>query len=202
MLTILIHCHSNIFSHPVSTEQPLPNRPTGWPDRGRLQAAERQGPGALSLAWSISKVSIPHLFDAGIHPQFFGKVRPNLMNELLSMDVYEKVEMTDFQGVCSPRGDDDISDAMSFTMPLQSILQSLHWIFSELVLFFLEWNIYSWYSATKSWVEGVVYSYHKANIYGDELDIDNMYNGHVGLSKFESEFRVCDRRVPRSGRPC
>ena len=64
--------------------------------------------------------------DHGDVGQFFGKIRPSLMHELLEMDIYEKVPMTDYQGVCPPPDEDDVSDGiMSFGRPWQSIVASV-----------------------------------------------------------------------------
>ena len=63
--------------------------------------------------------------DHGDVGQFFGKIRPTLMHELLNMDVYVKVPMTDYQGVCPPPSEDDVSDAiLSFGKALDGRAQA------------------------------------------------------------------------------
>ncbi|XP_056432369.1 voltage-dependent calcium channel subunit alpha-2/delta-3-like [Gadus chalcogrammus] len=76
--------------------------------------------------------------------KFFGEAEGAVMNKLLQMGSFKRVTLYDYQAVCliySERSD----SAHTLLDPYFALLAVAKWILTELIVFLVEFNLYSWW---------------------------------------------------------
>ncbi|XP_076423887.1 voltage-dependent calcium channel subunit alpha-2/delta-4 isoform X2 [Peromyscus maniculatus bairdii] len=77
--------------------------------------------------------------------RLLGEVDGALMTQLLSMGVFSRVTMYDYQAMCKPP-DHHHSAAQALISPLSASLLVVRWLLHEFLLFLLQWSAWgSWY---------------------------------------------------------
>ncbi|XP_028736336.1 voltage-dependent calcium channel subunit alpha-2/delta-4 isoform X1 [Peromyscus leucopus] len=77
--------------------------------------------------------------------RLLGEVDGALMTQLLSMGVFSRVTMYDYQAMCKPP-DHHHSAAQALISPLSASLMVVRWLLHEFLLFLLQWSAWgSWY---------------------------------------------------------
>ncbi|XP_061407914.1 voltage-dependent calcium channel subunit alpha-2/delta-3-like [Lethenteron reissneri] len=93
--------------------------------------------------------------------EFFGVVDGAVMSELLSVGAFIRREMYDYQAMCKRHLEYE-SSAFNLLNPYHSFIAAMKWIVTELAVFFMEFNVYSWwYSGYTSHAKTVFHSSHK-----------------------------------------
>lgn len=96
--------------------------------------------------------------------QFFGKVDSFIMLSMIKNGIYRSIRITDYQAVCE-ESDRLVNGASFATKPMQHIQSALSWLWGKIVLFFLQYNLYSWWNG--DWMI--------ASASGDPVDLLHKY---------------------------
>ncbi|XP_064422513.1 voltage-dependent calcium channel subunit alpha-2/delta-3 [Latimeria chalumnae] len=80
-------------------------------------------------------------YETGI---FFGEVEGAVMNKLLAMGSFKRINLYDYQAMCRTTIDSSDS-AHKLLDPYYAFLAAVKWIMTELVLFLLEFSLCSWW---------------------------------------------------------
>ncbi|XP_063064991.1 voltage-dependent calcium channel subunit alpha-2/delta-3 [Engraulis encrasicolus] len=75
---------------------------------------------------------------------FFGEVEGAVMNRLLDMDSFKRVTLYNFQATCRIEAESSAS-AHSLLDPYFAVYAAVKWLLTELVIFLVEFNLYSWW---------------------------------------------------------
>ncbi|XP_058855877.1 voltage-dependent calcium channel subunit alpha-2/delta-3-like isoform X1 [Acipenser ruthenus] len=75
---------------------------------------------------------------------FFGEVEGAVMNKLLQMGSFKRVTLYDYQAICKIYAESSDS-AHSLLDPYFAFFAAVKWILTELVIFLVEFNLYSWW---------------------------------------------------------
>ncbi|TKC45808.1 hypothetical protein EI555_021311 [Monodon monoceros] len=76
--------------------------------------------------------------------RFLGEVDGALMTQLLSMGVFSRVTMYDYQAMCKPPTHHH-SASQPLVSPISALLTATRWLVNELLLLLLEWSAWgSW----------------------------------------------------------
>ncbi|XP_077948013.1 voltage-dependent calcium channel subunit alpha-2/delta-3 [Gasterosteus aculeatus] len=76
---------------------------------------------------------------------FFGEVEGAVMNKLLQMGSFKRIALYDYQAVCR-----DYSGSSDSARTLSDPFTVVKWLLTELVIFLLEFNLYSWWNVDLS----------------------------------------------------
>ncbi|XP_051528530.1 voltage-dependent calcium channel subunit alpha-2/delta-3-like isoform X7 [Myxocyprinus asiaticus] len=72
---------------------------------------------------------------------FFGKVEGAVMNKLLLMGSFKKINLYDYQALCK-----EYAGSSDSARTLLDPFATVKWLLTELVIFLLEFNLYSWWN--------------------------------------------------------
>ncbi|XP_051957505.1 voltage-dependent calcium channel subunit alpha-2/delta-3 isoform X2 [Xyrauchen texanus] len=72
---------------------------------------------------------------------FFGKVEGAVMNKLLLMGSFKKINLYDYQALCK-----EYAGSSDSARTLLDPFVTMKWLLTELVIFLLEFNLYSWWN--------------------------------------------------------
>uniref|UniRef100_A0A3P9JZ47 Voltage-dependent calcium channel subunit alpha-2/delta-3 n=2 Tax=Oryzias latipes TaxID=8090 RepID=A0A3P9JZ47_ORYLA len=72
---------------------------------------------------------------------FFGEVEGAVMNKLLQMGSFKRITLYDYQALCR-----DYSGSSDSARTLSDPFSVVRWLLTELVIFLLEFNLYSWWN--------------------------------------------------------
>ncbi|XP_066553823.1 voltage-dependent calcium channel subunit alpha-2/delta-3 isoform X2 [Amia ocellicauda] len=75
---------------------------------------------------------------------FFGEVEGAVMNKLLIMGSFKRVTLYDYQAICKIFAESS-DGANSLLDPYFAFFAAVKWIMTELVIFLVEFNLYSWW---------------------------------------------------------
>ncbi|XP_072569227.1 voltage-dependent calcium channel subunit alpha-2/delta-3 isoform X2 [Paramormyrops kingsleyae] len=75
---------------------------------------------------------------------FFGEVEGAVMSKLLSMGSFKRVTLYNYQAICKIDAESSAS-AHSLLDPYLAVFAAVKWLFTELVIFLVEFNLYSWW---------------------------------------------------------
>ncbi|XP_060787657.1 voltage-dependent calcium channel subunit alpha-2/delta-3 [Neoarius graeffei] len=77
---------------------------------------------------------------------FFGEAEGAVMSKLLSMGSFKRVTLYDYQAICRIYGES--SDGSSSLLdPYFAFFATVKWLLTELIIFLMEFNLYSWWHA-------------------------------------------------------
>ncbi|XP_050004471.1 voltage-dependent calcium channel subunit alpha-2/delta-4 isoform X1 [Alexandromys fortis] len=92
--------------------------------------------------------------------RFLGEVDGALMAQLLSMGVFSRVTMYDYQAMCEPP-DHRHSAAQALISPLSASLMVVRWLLHECLLFLLQWSTWGSWQDKGSEAKAVFHHSHK-----------------------------------------
>nr|XP_023684323.1 voltage-dependent calcium channel subunit alpha-2/delta-3-like isoform X1 [Paramormyrops kingsleyae] len=75
---------------------------------------------------------------------FFGEVEAAVMNQLLLMGSFKRITLYDYQAICKIFVESSNSPR-SLLDPYFAVFATIKWLVTELVIFVLEFNVYSWW---------------------------------------------------------
>ncbi|XP_046727479.1 voltage-dependent calcium channel subunit alpha-2/delta-3 isoform X2 [Silurus meridionalis] len=75
---------------------------------------------------------------------FFGEAEGAVMSKLLSMGSFKRVTLYDYQAICRIYAESSDSSS-SLLDPYFAFLATAKWLLTELVIFLMEFNLYSWW---------------------------------------------------------
>ncbi|CAM4713225.1 unnamed protein product [Leuciscus chuanchicus] len=82
--------------------------------------------------------------DLSLTGVFFGKAEGAVMSKLVSMGSFKRVNLYDYQAICRVYA--QTSDtAHTLLHPYFALFAAVRWLLTELVIFLLEFNLYSWW---------------------------------------------------------
>ncbi|XP_061583138.1 voltage-dependent calcium channel subunit alpha-2/delta-3 isoform X3 [Cololabis saira] len=76
---------------------------------------------------------------------FFGEVEGAVMNKLLQMGSFKRITLYDYQALCK-----EYSGSSDSARTLSDPFSMVKWLLTELVIFLLEFNLYSWWNVDVS----------------------------------------------------
>ncbi|KAM4582946.1 voltage-dependent calcium channel subunit alpha-2/delta-3-like [Fundulus diaphanus] len=76
---------------------------------------------------------------------FFGEVEGAVMNKLLQMGSFKRITLYDYQALCR-----DYAGSSDSARTLSDPFSMIKWLLTELVIFLLEFNLYSWWNVDLS----------------------------------------------------
>ncbi|KAL1021618.1 hypothetical protein UPYG_G00015610 [Umbra pygmaea] len=82
--------------------------------------------------------------DYSLTGMFFGEAEGAVMNKLLLMGSFKRVTLYDYQAICRIFAESSDS-ACTLLDPYFSIFAAVKWLLTELVIFMVEFNLYSWW---------------------------------------------------------
>ncbi|KAK3564767.1 hypothetical protein QTP86_025274, partial [Hemibagrus guttatus] len=85
--------------------------------------------------------SMPRLVRAVLVGRFFGEIDGSVMAQLLKSGLYKRVTLYDYQAMCK-NSHHHASAARPLLSPFYSLTAAVKWLFSNFMLFLLEFNIY------------------------------------------------------------
>ncbi|KAK3536012.1 hypothetical protein QTP70_024504 [Hemibagrus guttatus] len=85
--------------------------------------------------------SMPRLVRAVLVGRFFGEIDGSVMAQLLKSSLYKRVTLYDYQAMCK-NSHHHASAARPLLSPFYSLTAAVKWLFSNFMLFLLEFNIY------------------------------------------------------------
>ncbi|XP_059881909.1 voltage-dependent calcium channel subunit alpha-2/delta-4 [Delphinus delphis] len=93
--------------------------------------------------------------------RFLGEVDGALMTQLLSMGVFSRVTMYDYQAMCKPQTHHH-SASQPLVSPIAALLTATRWLVNELLLLLLEWSAWgSWRGDSGAEAKAVFHHSHK-----------------------------------------
>ncbi|XP_007469581.1 PREDICTED: voltage-dependent calcium channel subunit alpha-2/delta-4 [Lipotes vexillifer] len=93
--------------------------------------------------------------------RFLGEVDGALMTQLLSMGVFSRVTMYDYQAMCKPPTHHH-SASQPLVSPISALLTATRWLVNELLLLLLEWSAWgSWRGDSGAEAKAVFHHSHK-----------------------------------------
>ncbi|XP_076133228.1 voltage-dependent calcium channel subunit alpha-2/delta-3 [Alosa pseudoharengus] len=82
--------------------------------------------------------------DGSLTGMFFGEAEGAVMSRLLAMDSFKRVTLYDYQAICRIYAESSDS-AHSLLDPYFAAFAAVKWLLTELVIFLVEFNLYSWW---------------------------------------------------------
>ncbi|KAM9390599.1 voltage-dependent calcium channel subunit alpha-2/delta-3-like, partial [Salvelinus alpinus] len=82
--------------------------------------------------------------DYSLTGMFFGEAEGAVMNKLLLMGSFKRVTLYDYQAICRIFAESS-DGSRALLDPYFAIFATVKWLLTELVIFMLEFNLYSWW---------------------------------------------------------
>uniref|UniRef100_A0A8C0Y0S9 Calcium channel, voltage dependent, alpha2/delta subunit 3 n=1 Tax=Cyprinus carpio carpio TaxID=630221 RepID=A0A8C0Y0S9_CYPCA len=90
----------------------------------------------------VNQSLLNHLFKLLFYTNlFFGEVEGTVMNKLLLMGSFKKINLYDYQALCK-----EFAGSSDSARTLLDPFTTVKWLLTELVIFLLEFNLYSWWN--------------------------------------------------------